>query len=168
MRPTTWWSIGSSTSSPVPSSWSSSPTISPSSRMNIILSSISFLTSLFYLCNASFDCKYKRRPNQKTLSCSMSVGEVCGEAPPPCDCGPPPVPACSPMPYNLTTCGVSAHRRGPRQRVVAFTYFRQDNTAKSEENRQYFQGTEVEGISVGVSLIWDQKSLLEDCGRDWK
>lgn len=68
---------------------------------------------------------------------------VCGGAATlPCACAPSPaaaVPACPRVPYNLTTCGGSAHRRGLKQRVVAFTFFQQD-TLKAKENRNYFQG----------------------------
>ena len=52
--------------------------------------------------------------------------------------------------YNLTTCGPSAYTSGHNQRVIAFTYFTQNSSHKSEESRHYF-----EGILANLKLMED-------------
>jgi len=52
--------------------------------------------------------------------------------------------------YNLTTCGPSAYTSGDNQRVIAFTYFTQNSSHKSEESRHYF-----EGILANLKLMED-------------
>jgi len=54
----------------------------------------------------------------------------------------------NPVQYNMTTCGESSYARGPNQKIVSFTFFKQNITSKSDGVRQYFAG-----ISANLLLM---------------
>ena len=61
------------------------------------------------------------------------------------------------IPFNKTTCGETSYARGPHQKVLAFTFYLQNKTSKSDSVRQYFAG-----ITKNLDLMPKVLTLQQD------
>ena len=50
--------------------------------------------------------------------------------------------------YNKTTCGLDAFRRGPAQKVIAFSFYGDPNSKKSKTRGEWFQAR-IQSINYG-------------------